>query len=77
MQYYFTGKEHVIIKPKHGNSKGSTPYKRTKPSTIAHMKELCQDMGPVATMDVIDNDVGDIVGQTSSGSRLRNLSQVS
>ena len=34
-------------------------------------------MGPVRTMEVIDGEVGDIVGQSSSGSRLRNLAQVS
>ena len=76
MQYYFTGDEHVIIKPQHGNSKGSSPYKRTKPSTMARLKEVCQNLSPVGTMELIDEEVGDIIGQSSSGSRLRNLSQV-
>ena len=51
VQYYFTGEEHVIIKRPHGNSKGKSPYKRTKPSTMARMKELCSKphMGAVAT----------------------------
>lgn len=64
------------MKASHGNSKGKSPYKRTKPSTMNRMKDLCKEMGPVATMETIDNQVGDIVGQSSSGSRLRNLAQV-
>ena len=72
VQYYFTGNEHPIYKPPHGNSKSSTPYKRTQPSTMERMKELSGKLGPVATVEAIDKETGDIVGQKSSGSRLRN-----
>ena len=34
MQYFFTGEEHDIHVHAHGNSKGSTPYKRTRESTM-------------------------------------------
>ena len=77
IQYYFTGQEHPVYKPPHGNSKSSTPYKRTQPSTMESMKQLCSQMGPVATMEAVDKQVGDIVGQKSCGSRLRNTQQVS
>ena len=76
VQYYFTGKEHPIYKPPHGNSKSSTPYKRTQPSTMERMKELSSQLGPVATVEAIDKEIGDIVGQKSCGSRLRNTQQV-
>ena len=58
----------------HGNSHSSTPFKRTQPSTIKRLGELCQDKCPVATMEAVDIEIGDIVGQSSSGSRIRNLS---
>ena len=44
------------MKAPHGNSKGKSPYKRMKPSTMNHMKDLCKQMGPVATMEAIDNE---------------------
>ena len=77
IQYYFTGKEHSIYKPPHGNSKSSTPYKRTLPSTMNRMKTLASKNGPVAMMKIIDEEVGDVIGQHSAGSRLRNVQQVS
>jgi hypothetical protein len=77
VQYYFTGDEHIILKSAHGNAKGKSPYKRTRPSTMFRMKELSKDMGPVKTMEAMDDEVGDIVGQCSSSCRLRNLAQVS
>ena len=77
IQYYFTGKEHHIDKPPHGNSKSSTPYKRTMPSTMNRMKLLASESGPVATVEKVDEEVGDVIGQHSAGIRLRNVQQVS
>ena len=77
IQYYFTGKEHSIYKPPHGNSKSSTPYKCTLPSTMNRMKTLASKNGPVATMEIIGEEVGDVIGQHSAGSRLKNVQQVS
>ena len=71
VQYYFTGNEHAIMKLPHGNSKSSTPYKRTKASVMNRMKSLCSDKSSVSAMETIDSEVGDIVGQASCGSRLR------
>lgn len=43
---------------------------------MKRLKEVCKEKGPVPTMELIDSEVGDIVGQSSAGSRLRNLQQV-
>jgi len=77
VQYFFTGNEHPICKQPHGNSKSSTPYKCTQPSTMERMKELSGHFGPVATVQAIDKEIGDVICQKLSGSRLRNTQQVS
>ena len=77
VQYYFSGKEHPVHKPPHGNSKSITPYKRTLPCTMDRMKKLASEKGPVATLEIIDKEIGDVIGQQSAGSRLRNPLQVS
>jgi len=77
IQYYFTGKEHSIDKPRHGNSKSTTPYKHTMPSTMNRIKMLANENGPVATVEMIDEEVGDVIGQHSAGERLRNVQQLS
>lgn len=41
------------------------------------MKTLASKNGPVATMELIDQEVGDVIGQHSAGSWLRNVQQVS
>ena len=51
VQYYFTGKEHPIYKPPHGNYKSSMPYKCTQPSTMEQMKKLSSQLGPVTTVE--------------------------
>ena len=66
-----------MYKPPHGNSKSITPYKRTLPSTMDRMKKLASEKGPVATFEIIDKEIGDVVGQNSAGSHLRNPQQVS
>ena len=40
------------------------------------IKALCAEKDSVSTMEAIDSEVGDIVGQSFCGSRLRNLCQV-
>ena len=37
---------------------------------------MCKEKDPVATMELIGSEAGDIVGQSSAGSCLRNLRQV-
>lgn len=77
VQYYFTGKEQPVYKPPHENSKSNTPYKHTLPSTMDRIKNLASERGPVATFEMIDMEIGDVVGQQSAGSHLRNPQQVS
>ena len=43
---------------------------------MKRVKVLCTEMDSVATMEKIDQEVGDVVGQASAGSRLRNVRQV-
>ena len=44
IHYGFQREEHEIQHPPHRNaSKGSTPYKRTKPSTMQRIKEIAKD----------------------------------
>jgi len=73
IQYYFTGKEHSIDKPPHGNSKSTIPYKHTMPSIMNRMKILANENSPVATLEMIDEEVGDVIGQHSAGEHLRNV----
>ena len=76
VQYLFTGKEHPVHKPPHGNSKSITPYKCILPSTMDRMKKLASEKGPVATSESIDKEIGGVIGQQSADSRLRNPLQV-
>ena len=57
-----------MYKPPHGNSKNITPYKSTLPSTMDRMKTLASENGLVATCEMIDKEIGDVVGQQSAGS---------
>ena len=41
------------------------------------MKTLASKNGPVATTEIIDQEVGDVIGHHSAGLRLRNVQQVS
>ena len=63
-----------MYKRPHENSKSNTPYKRMLPSTMDRMKKLASEKGPVTTFE---KEIGDVVGQQSAGSCLRNPLQVS
>ena len=41
------------------------------------MKKLASEKGPVAIFEIIDKEIGDVVGQQYAGSCLRNPQQVS
>ena len=68
LQYQFTGAPHVVMKCPHGNSKRTTPYKRTKKSTLDRLKELCQSNLPSQACATIEKEAGGIVNAESSGS---------
>ena len=40
------------------------------------MKKLASEKGPVATLEIIHKEIGDVIGQQSTDSRLRNPRQV-
>jgi len=44
---------------------------------MERMKELSDNLGPVGTVEVINKEINDVIGQKSSGSCLRNTQQVS
>ena len=60
----------------HANSKGSTPYKRTKPSTLARMKEISQVLKPKDVVATIDKEVGGIEMAASTSCLPRDKQQV-
>ena len=63
VQYFFTGQEHDIHVQPHGNSKGSTPYKRTRKSTMKCIKELSKQLGPRQAANKVREEVGGMMLQ--------------
>ena len=61
IHYGFQCEEHEIQHPPHRNaSKGSTPYKRTKPSTMQRIKEIAKDHKAKEVIETIDSEKGSI-----------------
>ena len=59
IHYGFQGAEH--LNPPHQNArKGSTPYKRTKPSTMKRIKEIAKDHKAKEIIEIIDSEKGSI-----------------
>ena len=77
LQYQFTGAPHAVMKYPHGNSKQTTPYKRTKKSTLDRLKELCQSNLPSQACATIEKEAGGTVNAESSGSIPRRKQQAS
>ena len=61
VQYHFAGDKHEIVKVPHGNSKGSTPYKRTKQSTLDRLKEVCVSKYPSDACIIVEQEVGGVL----------------
>ena len=60
IHYGFQGEEHAIKHPPHRNAtKGSTSYKRTKPSTLNRIKTIAKDHKAKVT-ELIDAEKGNI-----------------
>ena len=58
LQYKFkNGPEHNIDNPPHKNSKSTTPYKRTHPSTIQQIKEVAKDHRPSSAFELVDEEM--------------------
>ena len=75
MQYKFKGKEHDITLLPHKNSKGSTPYKRTYPSTMKRIKEVAGEHKPAAAFELVDKEMGGVVDM-SIGKLPRSRNQI-
>ncbi len=60
----------------HKTSKSSTPYKRTKPSTLQRMREVRKEHKPKDIVEIIDNEVGGIEGADSLSALTRDNQQV-
>lgn len=67
----------VKIVSSHGNSKQSSPFYPTLPSTKVMMKAEVQHSGPKQTVSVVSKKVGGGTGASSSGELPRNERQVS
>ena len=68
VEYKFVGEEHSITRPPHKNSKSTTPYKRTHPSTIQRIKEVAKDVKPSAAFELIHVEMqGSTSSDTGSG----------
>ena len=48
---------HSIDNPPHKNSKSTTPYKRTYPSTLQRIKEVAKDHKPSSAFELVDNEM--------------------
>ena len=77
VQYKFKNvPEHNIDNPPHKNSKGSTPYKRTHPSTIQRIKEVAKKHKPSSAFELVDIEM-DKEGHVAIGKLPRSKKQVS
>ena len=66
VQYKFQEEEHALIRPPHKSSKGSTPYKRTNPSTLQRVKEVVKDHKPSSAFELVDAEMGGMEASSSS-----------
>lgn len=58
LQYKFKNvPEHNIDNPPHKNSKSSTSYKQTHPSTIQRIKEVAKDHRPSSAFELVDEEM--------------------
>lgn len=66
VQYQFQDDEHTLVFPPHKNSKGSTPYKRTYPSTLQRIKEVAKECKPLSTFEQVELEMGGLEACTSN-----------
>lgn len=78
IHYGFQQEEYPIFHAPHRKSNGSTPYKRTKPSTIQRLKEVCKEgkENPKQMLENVDSEMGGIEESCSSSCLPRNKQQV-
>ena len=78
VQYNFCGKPHIILQKPHGNSKSSSPFIRTTPSTLRKLKDYCkQSQKPKqAVYYTVTSMKGGVVNANMVGDLPRNRQQV-
>lgn len=76
VQYTFTGPPHLVLQKPHGNSKSTTPYIRTSPSTLQKLKECAKSNSPKDAVQSVTKENGGIT-KAAAGDLPRNQKQVS
>ena len=76
VQYTFDNKEHAVELRPHGNSKGKTPYRRTKPSTLHLIQENANKKPASKILSEIEIHVGGVVNAKAGCDMPRNRQQV-
>jgi len=76
VQYTFDNKEHVVELRPHGNSKGKTPYRRTKPSTLHLIQKDVSKKPTSKILSDIENQVGGVINARAGCDMPRNRQQV-
>jgi len=76
VQYSFDHYEHPVELQPHGNSKGTKPFRRTKPSTINQLKVSVQTKVPRKALREIENLQGGVTGAKSACDLPRDRRQV-
>lgn len=75
IKYHFIGKEHDLPQMPHGNSKGSTPYKREPPSTRDLLRTAAENDTPKVACRKVEKELGGIEKVASTSSLPRNNQQ--
>ena len=75
IRYLFTGEEHPLPKLPHGNSSGSTPYKRQLKSTRDLLKVQAEESKPREAVREVEKQLCGIDEQISTSSLPRNTQQ--
>lgn len=76
VQYCFDRNEHSVDLKPHGNSKGTTPFCCTKPSTLAKLKASVQTKAPRKALREVEQSLGGVSGANSACDLPRNRKQV-
>ena len=76
VQYAFDKNEHPIHVKPHGNSKGKTPFRRTKPSTLQLVKKGAQSKPARHVLADIENQMGGVSGAKAGCDLPRNRQQI-
>ena len=77
VQYTFDEEEYAILLGPHGNSKKTSAYLRTMPSTLQKLHKVSRNLTPKFAACEVSSSAGDIITASHAGSLPRNRQQVS